>query len=167
MRIGLLTENMLSRVCTEIRVTFVGRGLAPAAFFDSRRSLRRDASIFRFAQCQVCFANIAPALRCSHIITQIGRENNISAEILLLRTVEDACPYKCCVKHPYEKEPKSRPFSRLLYGHHSGKCNDVRRGRCGMFAPPKQKPHGVVPCPLHVRAFSCGRRGTATAVDEE
>ena len=40
------------------------------------------------------------------IITQIGRENKFSAEILLLRTVEDACPYKCCVKHPYEKEPK-------------------------------------------------------------
>ena len=49
--------------------------------FDSRHSLRRDASIFRFAQCQVCFANIAPALRCDSIITQIGRENNISAEI--------------------------------------------------------------------------------------
>ena len=35
----------------------------------------------------------APALRCIHIIAQIGRENNISAEICLLRTVEDACPY--------------------------------------------------------------------------
>ena len=42
----------------------------------------------------------------NNIITQIGRENNISDEILLLRTVEDACPYKCCVKHPYEKERK-------------------------------------------------------------
>ena len=42
---------------------FVGRGFTPAAFFDSRRSLRRDASIFRFAKCQVCFANIAPTLR--------------------------------------------------------------------------------------------------------
>ena len=68
------------------------------------------ASIFRFAQCQVCFANIAPALRYDSIITQIGRKSNISAEILLLRTVEDACPYKCCVKLPYEKEPNSRPF---------------------------------------------------------
>ena len=44
------------------------------------------------------------------IIPQIGRENNLSAEILLLRTVEDACPYKCCVKRPYEKEPNPRPF---------------------------------------------------------
>ena len=73
---------------------FIGRNLL----------LRRDASIFRFAQCQVCFANIAPA------ITQIGRENNISAEILLLRTVEDACPYKCCVKLPYEKLRKTTAF---------------------------------------------------------
>ncbi len=45
----------------------------------------------------------APALRYDSIITQIGRENKFSAEILLLRTVEDACPYKCCVKLPYEK----------------------------------------------------------------
>ena len=52
----------------------------------------------------------APALRCNPIITQIGRENNLSAEILLLRTVEDACPYKCCVKHPYENQPKARLF---------------------------------------------------------
>ena len=28
------------------------------------------------------------------IITQIGRENNISAEIYVSRTVEDAGPYK-------------------------------------------------------------------------
>ena len=53
----------------------------------------------------------APTLRCNHIITQIGRENNISAEILLLRTVEDACPYKCCVKLPYEKERIAVLFS--------------------------------------------------------
>ena len=32
----------------------------------------------------------APALRCKLIITQIGRENNISAKIILLRTVEVA-----------------------------------------------------------------------------
>ena len=86
---------------------FVGRGVTPAAFFDSRRSLRRDASIFRFAQCQVCFANIAPALRCDPIIPQIGRENNISAEICILRTVGDAGPYN---EHPYEKEPKDCVF---------------------------------------------------------
>ena len=55
----------------------------------------------------------APTLRCNPIITQIGRENNISAEILLLRTVEDACPYKCCVKHPYENQPKP-PFVYLV-----------------------------------------------------
>ena len=48
----------------------------------------------------------APALRCDSIITQIGRENNISAEICLLRVAEDVDPYKCCVKHPYEKKPK-------------------------------------------------------------
>ena len=35
----------------------------------------------------------ASALHCDSIITQIGRENKFSAEILLLRTVEDACPY--------------------------------------------------------------------------
>ena len=29
-RLGLLTENRLPRKSTEIRVTFVGRGLAPA-----------------------------------------------------------------------------------------------------------------------------------------
>ena len=56
------------------------------------------------------------------IITQIGRENNVSAEILLLRTVEDACPYKCCVKLPYEKERKASAFfseirlRRVKYG---------------------------------------------------
>ena len=35
----------------------------------------------------------APALRYNPIITQIGRENNISAEIYVSRTVEDAGPY--------------------------------------------------------------------------
>ena len=35
----------------------------------------------------------APALRCYPIIPQIGRENNISAEIYGSRTVEDADPY--------------------------------------------------------------------------
>ena len=35
----------------------------------------------------------APALRCKPIITQIGRENNISAENYVSRTVEDAGPY--------------------------------------------------------------------------
>ena len=45
------------------------------------------------------------------IITQIGRENNISAEICLLRVAEDVDPYKCCVKYPYEKERKTRVFS--------------------------------------------------------
>ena len=49
-------------------------------------------------------------LFCNHIIPQIGRENKFSAEILLLRTVEDACPYKCCVKHPYEKLHKEGSF---------------------------------------------------------
>ena len=37
------------------------------------------------------------------IITQIGRENNLSAEIWLWRVAEDVDPYECCVKHPYEK----------------------------------------------------------------
>ena len=46
----------------------------------------------------------------SLIITQIGRENNISAEICLLRVAEDVSPYKCCVKHPYEKKPKGARF---------------------------------------------------------
>ena len=53
-----------------------------------------------------------PALRCNPIITQIGRENKFFAEILLLRTVEDACPYNFGLsKHPYENAPKSVPFS--------------------------------------------------------
>ena len=51
---------------------------------DSRRSSRREQ---------------APALRCNHIITQIGRENNISAEIC---------------KHPYEKERKEVGFFIIL-----------------------------------------------------
>ena len=38
------------------------------------------------------------------IITQIGRENKLSAEIYVSRTVEDAGPYKCNL--PYEKAPK-------------------------------------------------------------
>ena len=74
---------------------------------------RRDASIFRFAQCQVCFANIAPALRCNIIITQIGRESKISTEICILRVAEDVAPYKHCVKHPYDKERKG--FFFLLF----------------------------------------------------
>ena len=39
-------------------------------------------------------------LLVSSIITQIGRENKLSAEICILRTVGDAGPYK---EHPYEK----------------------------------------------------------------
>ena len=50
----------------------------------------------------------------SLIITQIGRENNISAEICLLRVAEDVYPYKCCVKHPYEKKPNSGSFFIFL-----------------------------------------------------
>ena len=57
-----------------------------------------------------CHLPLRGRLFVSPIITQIGRENKFSAEILLLRTVEDACPYKCCVKHPYEKEPKASAF---------------------------------------------------------
>ena len=56
----------------------------------------------------------APDLRYDSIITQIGRGNKFSAEFLLLRTVEDACPYKCCVKLPYEKEPKISLFSYYM-----------------------------------------------------
>ena len=52
----------------------------------------------------------APALRYDPIITQIGRENNISAEICILRVAEDVDPYKHCVKHPYENEPKAMDF---------------------------------------------------------
>ena len=38
------------------------------------------------------------------IIAQISRENNISAEIYVSWTVEDACPYNFGLsKHPYEK----------------------------------------------------------------
>ena len=58
-------------------------GVYSRRLFGASYSSRRDASIFRFAQCQVCFANIAPALRCNPIIPQIGREYNISAEICL------------------------------------------------------------------------------------
>ena len=32
-------------------------------------------------------------LYVTHIITQIGRENNLSAEVYVSWTVEDACPY--------------------------------------------------------------------------
>ena len=49
-----------------------------------RRCLKQDLS-WRRKQ--------APALRCKPIISQIGRENNISAENYVSRTVEDAGPY--------------------------------------------------------------------------
>ena len=53
----------------------------------------------------------APALRYDSIITQVGRGNNPSAEICILRVAEDVDPYKHCVKHPYEKEPKGFLFA--------------------------------------------------------
>ena len=46
----------------------------------------------------------------SPIITQIGRENNRSAEICILRVAEDVDPYKHCVKHPCENEPNATVF---------------------------------------------------------
>ena len=49
------------------------------------------------------------------IITQISRENNISAEIYVSRTVEDACPYNFGLsKHPYENLPNRRIFFESL-----------------------------------------------------
>ena len=67
----------------------------------------------------------APALRCNHIITQIGRGNNSSAEIYVSRTVEDAGPYNLICKHPYENAPKRLhlflkgffvfPYAKLIF----------------------------------------------------
>ena len=51
----------------------------------------------------------------SPIITQIGRENNISAEIYVSWTVEDACPYNFGLsKHPYENQPKGVALLRFM-----------------------------------------------------
>ena len=84
-----------------------------------RRRLRENALHESFHKSKVAqapsTANAVPLplggrLLVSTIITQIGRENNISAEICILRVAEDVDPYKCCAKHPYENAPKSGAF---------------------------------------------------------
>ena len=81
-----------------------------------RRRLRENALHEGFHKSKVAqapsTANAVPLplggrLSVSLIIAQIGRENNISAEICILRTVGDAGPYN---EHPYEKEPKGLRF---------------------------------------------------------
>ena len=76
-----------------------------------RRRLRENALHEGFHEPKVAQAPSVTAMPChlplggrlsvSLIITQIGRENNISAEIYVSWTVEDACPYNFGLsKHP-------------------------------------------------------------------
>ena len=57
------------------------------------------------------------------IITQIGRENNISAEICLFCTVGDTAPYNARYKLPYGKLGNSW---RFLSVNNSASCAHLR-----------------------------------------
>ena len=89
-------------------------GVYSRRFIGLNLSLRRDASIFRFAQCQVCFANIAPALRCNPIITQIGRENNISAEICWCVCRGGVSPPVLSLKIGCSREGRPLPYNLVI-----------------------------------------------------
>ena len=66
----------------------------------------------------------APALRCNPIITQIGRENNISAEIVHQGPSRTPVPTIC--KHPYENERKASAF---FYEIRFRRCESIWRKR--------------------------------------
>ena len=78
---------------------FVGRGFTPAAFFDSRRSLRREQ---------------APALRCNPIITQIGRENKFSAEFFRCTCRGGVSPPVLSFKIGCSREGRPLPYSLVI-----------------------------------------------------
>ena len=94
-------------------IPLVGRCLGAAVA--PNLSLRRDASIFRFAQCQVCFANIAPALRCIHIITQIGRESKSD--------IPTSSEWYC---RPRDSDMKACGFRDILFSSKTRVANNTR-----------------------------------------
>ena len=94
----------------------VARILRLSLWESSRRSRVRGGVIATICPLRRLHRHLSQRERlfANPIVTQIGRENNLSAEICLLRVAEDVDPYKCCAKHPYENAPKAAFFIIFL-----------------------------------------------------